>query len=76
MDERGLLPSDLLAGIRAPVYFLWGTEDPLGDPEGARRFVAQLPHAQLELVPGAGHAVWMDDPDRAAATVRRFLGGP
>jgi 2-hydroxy-6-oxonona-2,4-dienedioate hydrolase len=76
MDERGLLPSDLLAGIRAPVYFLWGTEDPFGDPEGARRFVAQLPHAQLELVPGAGHAVWMDDPDRAAATVRRFLGGP
>jgi pimeloyl-ACP methyl ester carboxylesterase len=76
LDRPGCGLSDPLAGIRAPVYFLWGTEDPLGDPEGARRFVAQLPHAQLELVPGAGHAVWMDDPDRAAATVRRFLGGP
>ena len=53
-----------------------GHRGPLRRPRGRRRFVAQLPRAQLELVPGAGHAVWMDDPDHAAATARRFLGGP
>jgi pimeloyl-ACP methyl ester carboxylesterase len=73
MDERGLLPAGLLASLHTPVYFLWGEEDPFGDPAIARRFVAQLPNAELELLAGAGHAVWMDDPGRAAATVRGFL---
>ena len=73
MDERALLPADLLARIHTPVYLLWGEQDPFGTAEGARRFAAQLPNAELELVAGAGHAVWMDDPDHAAATVRRFL---
>ena len=50
-----------------------GEEDPFGTAEGARRFAARLPNAELELLAGAGHAVWMDDPDHAAATVRRSL---
>jgi 2-hydroxy-6-oxonona-2,4-dienedioate hydrolase len=76
MDERTLLPADLLARVHTPVFFLWGEEDPFGDAGIAQRFVEQLPNAELELLPGAGHAVWMDDPDRAAKTVRRFLSRP
>jgi 2-hydroxy-6-oxonona-2,4-dienedioate hydrolase len=73
MDDRVLLSPTLLAKIDTPLHFLWGEEDPFGGAEIARRFVAQLPNAELELVPGAGHAVWIDDPDRAATTTRRFL---
>ena len=73
MDERVLLPASLLAKIRTPVSFLWGEEDPFGDANIARRFVAQLPDAELELLPGTGHAVWIDDPDHAATTTRTFL---
>jgi pimeloyl-ACP methyl ester carboxylesterase len=74
LDERVLLPAELLAKIHTPVYFLWGEEDPFGGADLARRFVTQLPNAELELVAGAGHAVWIDDPDHAATTSRRFLG--
>jgi pimeloyl-ACP methyl ester carboxylesterase len=74
LDERVLLPADLLATIQAPVYFLWGEDDPFGGADIAQRFVTQLPNVELELLPGAGHAVWIDDPDHAATTTRRFLG--
>jgi 2-hydroxy-6-oxonona-2,4-dienedioate hydrolase len=73
LDKRVLLPAELLGRIHAPVYFLWGEEDPFGGADLARRFVKQLPNAELELLPAAGHAVWIDDPDHAAATTRGFL---
>jgi pimeloyl-ACP methyl ester carboxylesterase len=65
----------LLAEIHTPVSFLWGEEDPMGGAVVARAFVDHFPNAELELMPGAGHAVWLDDPGHAAATTRRFLDG-
>ena len=73
MDDRVLLPLSLLAKIDTPVHFLWGEEDPFGGADIARQFVNHVPNAELELMPGAGHAVWIDDPDRAATATRRFL---
>jgi hypothetical protein len=35
---------------------------------------SSFPNAELELVVGAGHAVWIHDPDHAATTTRRFRG--
>lgn len=75
LDEQTYLPDDLLARIQTPIYFLWGTEDPFGDADIARDFTAKIPNAELELLPGAGHAVWLDDPDKAAAVTRGFLQG-
>ncbi len=73
MDDRLLLSEDLLANVRVPTHLLWGEDDPFGDATVARRFVAYLPQADLELLPGAGHAPWIDDPDRAATTTRELL---
>ena len=73
MNEDILLPAGLLASIQTPIYFLWGAEDPLGGAEIARQFVKHFPNAELELMPGAGHAVWMDDAEHAAAATRKFL---
>jgi 2-hydroxy-6-oxonona-2,4-dienedioate hydrolase len=75
MNRRLLLPPSLLSKVSTPLYFLWGEEDPLGGADIARSFVKHFPNAELELMPGAGHAVWMDDADKAAATARRFLSG-
>jgi len=72
LDERSLLPAALLANVTTPCHFMWGEDDPFGPPDIARAFVAQIPGAELELVPG-GHAVWIDDVDRAAKAVRAFL---
>jgi pimeloyl-ACP methyl ester carboxylesterase len=55
------------------MHFLWGTEDPYGGEATARRFVQPIPNAELEMMPGAGHAVWMDDARHAADVTRRFL---
>ncbi len=67
------LPESLLGTIRTPTYFLWGEHDPMGDAKTAREFVEHIPGAKLEMMAGAEHAVWIDDPDHAAATTRRFL---
>jgi 2-hydroxy-6-oxonona-2,4-dienedioate hydrolase/4,5:9,10-diseco-3-hydroxy-5,9,17-trioxoandrosta-1(10),2-diene-4-oate hydrolase len=70
-NESVLVPDETLASIRVPTCFLWGTNDPMGGELIARRFAAKLPNATLEMIPG-GHAVWVDDPQRVAASIRRF----
>lgn len=74
-NKSVFLPQSLLGTIHTPTYFLWGEDDPMGDAEIARQFVRNIPGAKIEIMPGAGHAVWIDDPDQAAAATRRFLSG-
>jgi len=45
--------------------------DPLRGADLAQPFVKQLPNAELELMAGASHAVWIDDRDHAATATRR-----
>lgn len=45
----------------------------MGGADVARQFVAHLPNAELEPLPGVGHAVWVDDPDHAARITRGFF---
>ena len=73
VNDSILLDDELLGRIRAPVRFVWGAEDPFGGADVADRFVAKVPGAQLELIPGGGHAVWLDDPDGVAEGTQRFL---
>lgn len=73
LDERLLLSDEELARIQAPIYFLWGEEDPFGGVDIAREFAGRIPTAELEILPGAGHAVWMDDLHYAAKTTAAFL---
>ena len=63
-----------MASVQAPLFFLWGEKDPLGGPEVARRFAARLSDAELEILPGASHAPWIDDVQHAAEITRKFLG--
>ena len=64
-----------LAGIRQPALLVYGTGDPVGGVETWRRFAGALPRGELQLVDGAGHVPWFDDPGRVAGDVRRFLDG-
>ena len=34
------------------------TDDPFGGADTARQLVERMPYAELELIPGAGHAPW------------------
>lgn len=73
LDPR-LLPDSLLGAISTPTRFIWGGRDPFGGPEIARAVVSLIPGAELELLPDAGHAPWLDELDRCGASVAEFLG--
>jgi pimeloyl-ACP methyl ester carboxylesterase len=73
MNDEILLTDALLARVVAPVLFLWGDGDVFGGAATARTFVARLPAATLQLLPGAGHAPWMDDAAAVATPLAAFL---
>lgn len=71
--DRILLPDALLASIAAPTLLVWGSNDPFGGEATARRLATRLPTATLDLLDGAGHAPWLDAPDRVAGAISAFL---
>lgn len=73
LNDDLVLSDEVLSRIQAPVYLLWGEDDPFGSPEVAHSFAQRIPTAQLELMPNAGHAVWIDDPIHTAQVVTSFL---
>ena len=65
-----------LARIEQPTLLVHGTADTIGNADLWRRVVGALPHGELQLVEGAGHMPWFDEPARVAAQVQRFLTDP
>lgn len=73
LNERMLHTDEILARVTMPTLFLWGDEDPNGGELVAKKFVARVPNAQLEVIPQAGHAPWIDELDHCAERTRAFL---
>ena len=46
-----------------------------GRPRFRERFVAKFPNGSFELVEGAGHMLWWDDPERVGHSIGTFLAG-
>jgi len=67
VDSRPHLPA-----IRCPVLVACGEADQLTPPEHAREMAALMPHAQLDFVPGAGHMLTMEQPERVSALLLRW----
>lgn len=63
---------DRLSKVRAPALLIVG-EDDLKFQRLARDVAARLPHARVVVVPGAGHAVHVEQPAQFADLVRGFL---
>jgi 2-succinyl-6-hydroxy-2,4-cyclohexadiene-1-carboxylate synthase len=61
-----------LREVRVPVLLLAGSLDDKYR-RLAQRMEAELPHARVEIVPDAGHAVHLEQPDVFAQLVRSFL---
>ncbi|MCU0493424.1 MAG: alpha/beta hydrolase [Chloroflexaceae bacterium] len=61
------------AHIRCPVLLING-EGEVGNPlDDVQRLATRIPNARLEIVPGAGHGIQWEQPERLAALVRAFL---
>lgn len=66
----------LLPNLDVPVRIVWGEEDRWLEREVALRLQALIPHAQLRLLPGAGHFAPEDEPEGVARELVDFFAGP
>lgn len=54
-----------------PTLVVWGEREPLGTVSVAKALTELIPDARLEVLP-TGHAPWLGQPVRTAATVVDF----
>ncbi len=62
-----------LQGITAPTLFVTGAEDVIAPAENATLMAEVVPGAELVSVPGAGHGLMYQDPQKLADVVMDFL---
>jgi pimeloyl-ACP methyl ester carboxylesterase len=67
--SRSFDNDDLLPRLRNPLLIVHGDRDAIVKPAIVDQHTARLPHAEVALIPNAGHAVFWDD---AAAFNRRL----
>lgn len=61
-----------MASFEPPVLVLFGAEDPYLPPPNAERFAKAFPHAELQLLAGAGHFLQEDAPEEVAERLAKF----
>ena len=74
--DQGLVDSDLqrtLPHLRAPTLLIWGSADPIMQPEVRATLRHALPNAKVVIFPGLGHNPLWEDPRRCAAVLNAFL---
>jgi pimeloyl-ACP methyl ester carboxylesterase len=69
---------DLMAQIKEikpPTLVLCGSDDVVTPPKYAEFMRANIPGAQLEMIPDAGHAVYFEQPEAMARALMTYLSG-
>jgi pimeloyl-ACP methyl ester carboxylesterase len=69
-------PSPLLQDISAPTLILRGEEDMIATKEHQAQMLDAIAGAELISLPGHGHNLHWEDPERVAGLVRTFLERP
>ena len=62
-----------LPRLRAPALLIWGSQDPIMEPEVRTTLRQALPHAQVKIFQGLGHNPFWEDPRGCAAVINAFL---
>src|SRR5881275_2576510 len=62
-----------LSRLGVPTLVLWGADDPFAPVAGAHRFAKELPDVEVNVLDGAGHFVFDDEPEQTSAAVVAFL---
>lgn len=76
-DQVGSSLFDFAAEVRQPTLLLVGSEDrALGVDKGIRRLQAIMPHAELRVFDGVGHALAAEVPREVAMAMVVFLKKP
>jgi pimeloyl-ACP methyl ester carboxylesterase len=77
IDVRGMKP-ELMIGERwkklsVPTTLILGENDAWCPPEEGEAIALSNPHVQVVRIPSAGHAAWLDDPDRVVDAINEAL---
>jgi haloalkane dehalogenase len=62
-----------LARLGLPTLIVWGAHDRFATVRMAERFRDEIPDAELQVLDGAGHFVWDDEPEQTATALVEFL---
>jgi pimeloyl-ACP methyl ester carboxylesterase len=62
--------------VTMPVLVIAGRHDGVARPAGLRELASRLPNARLEEYEQSGHFVYLDEPERFARDLTRFLAVP
>lgn len=65
-----------LGQITAPTTIIHGDQDLMLDVSNAHQIAGLIPHARLEILAGAGHVFWMEEPERSAQLVVEAVRTP
>jgi len=65
--------TELLPRISVPTLLVWGEQDTRSPLTIAAQFHAAIPHAELTVIPNAGHVANMERPEQFNEAVRRFV---
>jgi pimeloyl-ACP methyl ester carboxylesterase len=60
--------------IKVPTLLLWGADDRIVSPDYGRQYAAAIPGARFEMIEGAGHYGYLEQPQAFADTIEAFLG--
>jgi pimeloyl-ACP methyl ester carboxylesterase len=63
---------DVLPRITVPTLLVWGELDARSPLSVAREFARAIPHANLVVIPDAGHMSNLERPEEFNAAVRAF----
>jgi pimeloyl-ACP methyl ester carboxylesterase len=63
----------LLASVEVPTLIAWGDKDKIVPISTAKRFLAALPNARLEVIKDCGHCVDLEQPERLSRLVTPFI---
>ncbi|MFJ6088303.1 alpha/beta fold hydrolase [Streptomyces sp. NPDC092369] len=64
-----------LSRLSVPTLVLWGAEDKVNRPSGARMLADRMPNCDLYMVANTGHWVQFEQPDLFNRLCSDFLGG-
>ena len=70
--SRSFSNDDLLPKIRKPVLITHGAVDAIVKPVAVDQHRAAMPHAQVQLMPGAGHGAFWDDAPKFNERLHEF----
>lgn len=66
---------DHLADIRLPTLVLVGDQDQMTPVKYAQHLAGAIPGAELQVIPGAGHMLYLEKPRQANQAVAGFMAG-